>query len=100
MTPQTHAPQPVDATRHNEFVDHVDHCRDCLGRRDGSCCPTGGRLLRAAEEARRSEAKTLCWGLKPGTGIRCVRIGPDHDGDHANEYVGDHGVTWPQAPRD
>ncbi|MGW6310329.1 hypothetical protein ACWFRQ_18240 [Streptomyces niveus] len=100
MAPQTHATDPEDATRHKEFVDHVDHCRDCLGRRDGSCCPAGGRLLRAAKEARRSEAKTLCWALMPRTSTRCVRIGSDHDGDHANEYVGDHGVTWPQAPRD
>ncbi|MEV8335745.1 hypothetical protein [Streptomyces niveus] len=100
MASQTHATDPGDATLHNEFVDHVDHCCDCLSRRDGSCCPTGGRLLRAAKEARRSEAKTLCWGLKPCTGIRCVRIDPDHDGDHAKEYVGDHGVTWPQVPRD
>lgn len=100
MASQTHATDPDDATLHNEFVDHVDHCCDCLSRRDGSCCPTGGRLLRAAKEARRSEAKTLCWGLKPCTGIRCVRIDPDRDGDHANEYVGYHGVTWPQVPRD
>ncbi|MET9558554.1 hypothetical protein [Streptomyces sp. NPDC006645] len=95
MATQTPAPQPDDAALHNEFLDHVDHCRDCLGRRDGSCCPTGGRLLRAAKAAR-AEAGALCWVLKPGTGIRCVRIDPDHGGDHANEYVGDSGVTWPR----
>ncbi|MFG2176334.1 hypothetical protein ACGFMO_34075 [Streptomyces niveus] len=96
MAAQTHAPEPGDATLHNHFVDHVDHCPDCLSRRDGSCCPTGGRLLRAAKEAHRLEAKTLCWALMPSTSTRCVRIGSDHDGDHANECVGAHGVTWPR----
>ncbi|MFE9296296.1 MULTISPECIES: hypothetical protein [Streptomyces] len=41
----------------------------------------------------------LCWTLKPKTAIRCVRIGPDHDGDHENEYVAG-GVTWPRRADD
>ncbi|WP_405794768.1 hypothetical protein [Streptomyces sp. NBC_01506] len=40
--------------------------------------------------------KPLCWALKPRTQIRCVRIGPDHDGDHTNTYR-DGGVSWPQV---
>lgn len=41
--------------------------------------------------------KPLCWRLMPKTAVRCTNIDPDHDGDHANEYVGKAGVTWPKG---
>ncbi|WP_405674924.1 hypothetical protein OG292_03360 [Streptomyces sp. NBC_01511] len=41
--------------------------------------------------------KPLCWVLKPKTAVRCTRLDPDHDGDHANEYAGQGGVTWARA---
>ncbi|MFD3521642.1 hypothetical protein [Streptomyces sp. NPDC058653] len=42
----------------------------------------------------------VCWVLKPKTAIRCVRIGANHDGDHANVYAGKGGVTWPRTTAD
>lgn len=45
--------------------------------------------------------KPLCRVLKPGgvRGVRCMRIDPDHEGGHANDYVLG-GVTWPRTAKD
>ena len=43
--------------------------------------------------------KPLCGAQKPGTKTFCVKIGPDHDGDHDNPYRGG-GVTWPRTAGD
>ncbi|MFC9607515.1 hypothetical protein ACFTTN_29185 [Streptomyces niveus] len=44
--------------------------------------------------------KPLCQVLKPDArGVRCMRIGADHEGDHGNDYVG-LGVTWPRTAKD
>lgn len=38
----------------------------------------------------------LCRALKPRTKVPCMRIDPNHNGDHTNPYR-DGGVTWPRT---
>lgn len=42
----------------------------------------------------------LCRVLKRGTKVRCMRIGPAHEGDHGNDYIGESGTTWPRRKDD